>query len=58
MNFHSTSLREQYSCKMVLEHIPMISADYYYVMTFLQTSSQFVSPTGALIDKVSLSFHF
>jgi hypothetical protein len=49
---------------MVLEHTPMISADYYYVMTFLQTSYQFVSPdrllitASTLIDKVSLSFHF
>jgi hypothetical protein len=54
-------LREQYSCKIILEHTLMIPADYYYVMTFLQTSCQFVRSdrltATALSDKVSLSFN-
>jgi hypothetical protein len=64
----------EYSCHMYLNVVisnnvlilahSCARADYYYVMTFLQTSCQFVSPAqvltkaGVLIDKVSFSFHF
>jgi hypothetical protein len=48
---------------MCLDHTPMILADYYYVITFLQTSFHIVSPdrllitVGAYIERVSLSFN-